>query len=111
MIGTVNVQLREVMVTCLPLDHDDAPAYSIRVIWCGDGDRWRCTRTGRYLNATGTWDRTSDDEDNRDWIAAHVFDYHTALRLAGEAAQTLSMNGVSVQDLLAALPDPTEATR
>lgn len=77
--------------------------FEITVEWRGE-DRWAVLRSGWCLGADGDWDyerRPSERED--DWIAAHRFDLRTALRLAKEAAPTVTVNGVTAADAVARL--------
>ena len=88
-------------VSCLPIDHAAARHLSVWVKWRGE-NRWAVTDGGmRCLSRNGEWGfepQTSSRTD--EWIAAHRFDFDTALRLAKEAAPHLTINGLTVADVL-----------
>lgn len=88
-------------VSCLPLDHRAARHLSVWVKWRGRG-LWAVTDDGgRCLNANGEWVWEPQVSSRTDaWIAGHRFDLDTALRLAKEAAPHLTVNDLTVADVL-----------
>jgi hypothetical protein len=97
----VNVQITGYLVSCLPLDHIDASAFSVTVEWRGH-DRWAVCRFRECFAADGTWSWESVPSEREDeWLATHRFDWDTAMVLATKACQNLTVNGITVQDVLA----------
>jgi hypothetical protein len=116
----VIVQPTRIVVSCLPEGHDDRSTYTVQIEYRGDG-LWSVKRRGQFVAADGTtspgfaWslgpdepatedDMAAFDEEQAVWLAAHRFDYDTALRLAVEQAPTLTYRGRSVADVLAEPP-------
>ena len=88
-------------VNLLPETAPDAHLFEITVEYRGHG-RWAVLRHSQCLNHDGTWDwemRPSERED--DWLDTHRFDLDTALRLAKEAAPSVSVNGLTAAAALA----------
>ncbi len=87
-------------VSVLPIDHPAARHLSVWVKWRGR-NRWAVSDGMQCLSADGEWvfePQTSARTD--EWIAAHRFDLETALRLAKQAAPHLTVNGLTVADVL-----------
>ena len=98
---TVHSRITEVTLCALPEDNINHDIYSVTVTWRGD-DRYAVKRLSQCLAADGTWDyEPSPSNREDDWIAEHRFDYDTAMRLAAEAAQHVTVNGLTVADALA----------
>lgn len=88
-------------VNLLPETDPHGHVFEITVEYRGDG-QWAILRHGWCLSQSGEWDyelRPSERED--EWIAAHRFDLDTALRLAKEAAPSVTVNGLTAADALA----------
>lgn len=89
------------VVSCIPEDNINAHLFNVHVEYRGRG-LWAVTRLGECLSASGEWDyemRPSSRED--DWLAEHRFDEQTAIKLAKDAAQRVSVNGWTVERVLA----------
>jgi len=88
-------------VSCLPPSHHLAPQFTL----------WVSERAGRYavtnlwsccLSVDGRWDHEPRPADRPDgWDVRHRFDLPNALRLAKQAARTLTFQGRSVAQVLA----------
>jgi hypothetical protein len=76
-------------------------AWDIYVEKRGRG-RWAVSRGGGIvLSDEGRWVvEPINSERTDEWLDHHRFDRHTALRLAGEQALTLRINGYTAQDIL-----------
>ncbi len=88
-------------VSCLPPDNINAHHFSITVEWRGR-DRWAVCRFKECLGTDGEWDyepMSSSRED--DWLATHRFGLDEALELAKTAAPLMTVNGLTVADVLA----------
>lgn len=104
------------LVSCLPLDHPDASAFTVSVEW--RGERWAVMHNGAYLDAEGRKSWGARWEDDREpvtpeefasynrahdaWLDAHRFDEETALRIAREYAPRIRIGrrGYGVADAL-----------
>lgn len=84
---------------------EDKGLFELRVCWRGadpetDAERWAVVdRRGSYLAVDGTWSyggepRPSSRDD--DWLARYRFDRETALRLATEAVDAITFNGLNL---------------
>lgn len=90
-------------VSALPEDLDDALLWAIHVVYKGN-DLWAVERLNRCLGADGLWDhrkepRTGTAADD-EWLTSHRFPLTTALRLAQDAASTVTVNGKTAADVL-----------
>lgn len=120
------VRVTRYEVSCIPEDNDDSGVFTITVQYRGEG-RWGVFRgEHRQLGADGLWswgyewpggDREPATDEERDdyargeeaWRDAHRFDLETALTLAKQAAPKLTVNGWTVDQVLAdASGSPTE---
>lgn len=96
----------EYTVSCLPLDHPDADSFTLYVRWTG-GDRWKVTTMFKdALAADGEWDgEPLPSERTDEWLAAHRFDFDTALALAKEHAPRMTLRArgrvLTVDEILA----------
>jgi len=94
------VEVTRYAVSCLPKDHPDSFHFTLRVEYRGR-DRWAVTDGFACLSTDSEWDyepSSSNRDDN--WIKTHRFDLDTALRLAKEQAPKLTVNGLSIADVL-----------
>lgn len=88
-------------VSCLPKDHPDATSWGATVEYRG-GDRWAVMRLSRCLGSDDRWSyEPTPPEREGEWLAAHLFDLDTALRLAREAVPHIRVNGFSPADVIA----------
>lgn len=97
----VHVDVTQVSVSVLPLDHRERRHFEITVEWRGN-DRWAVMHLGFALGRDGEWDyepRTSAREDG--WLDEHRFGYDEAFRLAVAAAPDLTVNGHRAADIAA----------
>lgn len=82
-------------VSLLPEDDINYPFYAIAVEARGNG-RWAVVRHKRCLGPDGAWSWESiPSEREDDWLATHRFDRDTAIRLAKQAAPTVTVNGIT----------------
>lgn len=100
-------------VSCLPEDHIDAYAFTLRAEYRGAG-RWAVTDGHRYFSADGGvsygfgWDHepVGDEEmdaferEREEWLTEYRSDEETALRIAKERAPLMTVSGWTVQDAL-----------
>lgn len=95
----IYIRSTEFTVNALAEDDINAPAYEIRVQHQGAG-RYAVIRHGdECLGEDGTWDigvKPYGRDDN--WLDAHRFDLHTALRLAERQAPLVTVNGYTIED-------------
>lgn len=97
MIPEPTVTVTEYAVSCLPEDHDGYDSFAVLVeYWPGEG--WFVRRSTRFLGGDGPW---TFSDGTAKWKASHRFDLDTALRLAREATATVTVNGLTVADVLA----------
>jgi hypothetical protein len=93
-------QPTEFTVSCLPPDHRDRHYLEVTVGYRG-GDRWAVLDGRQCLGSDGEWDWESIPSERTDeWLATHRFDLETALGLAAQHAPKLTVNGLSVADVL-----------
>lgn len=98
---TPDVRVTEYAVCALPEGNVNASHFTIKVAYRGEG-RWAVTRFGECLGADGTWDyEPNPSSRTEEWLATHRFDEATALRLAFEAAPHITVNGWTVDRVLA----------
>lgn len=92
-------------VSALPEGHINYHLFSVTVdrLPQRDGSVMWAVRRMRYcLTADGSWDWEHTPSGRTDeWLASHRHDLETALRLAREAAAHITVNGLSVDDVLA----------
>jgi hypothetical protein len=88
-------------VSCLPYDDINSSAFSIQVDYAGHG-RWAVRSGSRCCAADGRWDYEPISSERTDeWLAKYRFDLDTALRLAKEYAPRVTVNGHTVEQVLA----------
>lgn len=95
------VQVIQYAVCALPEEIEDRGLFEVRVEWRGRG-LWAVARHQQCLSSSGEWDwemRPSERED--EWLAEHRFDEETAIKLAKEASLRISVNGWTVEKVLA----------
>lgn len=88
-------------VTCLPPDHMEARHFTLTVEYRGRG-LWAVLDGPFALDAAGARShepRPSAREDG--WLAAHRFDLDTALTIATRVAPLMTVNGCTVDKILA----------
>ncbi|MDG4799033.1 hypothetical protein [Micromonospora sp. WMMD980] len=96
-----HARLTEMTFCALPEDNINHDIYAVTVTWRG-GEQYAVKRHSQVLGADGEWDyEPSPSNRNDEWIATHRFDYDTACRLAMEACQHITVNGLTVADALA----------
>lgn len=107
----VATRVTEITVSAIPEDNINHGHFSVAVQWRG-GETYAVTRHGQCLGADGTWDyepRPSNRDD--DWIAAHRFGLEKATELAGRACLELTVNGLTVADVLARIEQGSRNSR
>lgn len=93
----VTVRVTQHSVSVLPESSINHGSFEVTVDYRGGG-RWAVKNRGFCLSATGEWDYESIPSEREDeWLADHRFHEETALRLAREAVQTITVNGWSVR--------------
>lgn len=98
---TVTVEPTEYTVCAVPQDVQDWYLFAIIVARTAP-DRWAVRMRSRCLDADGAWDYESIPSERTDeWLAAHRFDLPTALDLARAAALAVTVNGWTVQRVIA----------
>lgn len=96
-----HIQITQYEVSVLPEDDINHSLYALTVEHRG-GDRWAVCRYGQCLDAKGVWNHEPRPSSRTDaWKRRFRHDRDTAIRLATEAARTITVNGVSVADVLA----------
>jgi hypothetical protein len=97
----VHMKVTGLLISVLPLDHEEAASFSLKVEWRGK-DRWAVTWGPRgCLSRQGTWDYEplpSSRED--DWLEQHRFTKSEAIELAVEQAPKLRAGGWCVLEVL-----------
>jgi hypothetical protein len=89
--------ITEHTICALSEDHDLFWDFAIKVGYRGKGT-WAVHRRSRCLGTDGVWDyEPLPSERDDDWLTTHRFDEQTALRLAEEQAQLVTVNGITVQ--------------
>lgn len=98
----VHEMATEYEYSCLPDEHPDRLSFTVCVRYRGAG-HWAVMRSGgRCLGRDGEWAwETGTSIRDDDWLATHRFDLPTAQRLAREAAPRLSVNGWTLDRILA----------
>lgn len=110
------VRITRYEVSCLPPDYPDANVFTLTVEWRGE-DRWAVRRGGAIYDAEGnrSWgyvwedgrepvtaeERVSYQQGYDAWMASHRFDLDTALGVAKKVAPLLTVNGWTVERVLA----------
>ena len=93
--------ITELSVSLLPEDHPDFESYRVCVRWHGKG-RYGVHRGGAVLSFSGKWEQEPiPSAQTSRWIATHWWPYTEARNKAYEVAHTITLNGVSVLDILA----------
>ncbi|WP_189160936.1 hypothetical protein [Sphaerisporangium melleum] len=88
-------------VSCLPVDHRERRHFTLTVEYRGRG-LWAVSDGFEVLGKDGTWDHEPlSSSREEDWIAAHRFDLDTALEIAKKAAPHITINGFTVEKVLA----------
>lgn len=87
-------------VSCVPEGDINRSGFTLNVA-CRGNDTWAVIDVPYCLSIDGTWDYEHTPSERTDeWIASHRFDLKTALRLAKEHAQLMTVNGHTVTDAL-----------
>ena len=81
--------------------YSEAFHWTVVVEYRGRG-KWAVLHFGFALGADGEWDYEPSSSNREDsWLETHRFDLETALRLAGEQAPKITVNGLTALDYLA----------
>jgi hypothetical protein len=97
----VEVTVTRYTVSAIPENNINRPHLEIEVVYRGDG-MWAVSRHRECLGTDGQWEwEPSPSNREDDWLATHRFDLDTALQLAQEAAPHLTVNGHTVEQVLA----------
>lgn len=84
--------ITEHTVCGLPEDNVNWRHYAIKVQRRGSTGRWLICWPGYYLDSSGEWSPSMGDADE--------FSEDQALRIAGDLALTLEVNGITVAEAL-----------
>jgi hypothetical protein len=88
-------------VTCYPYDDINRSSLEVTVEYRGRG-KWAVLLRTRCLGADGEWDwERLPSERADDWLAEHRFELDDALRRAKEIAPTLTLNGSTIDEVVA----------
>jgi predicted phage gp36 major capsid-like protein len=94
-------RVSEVIVSAVPEDDMHHMRFSVAVAWRG-GVAYAVVRHRQCLGTDGQWDyETVPSERTDEWIAAHRFTYTDAILLARKACQDITVNGLTVAEVLA----------
>jgi hypothetical protein len=89
-------------VCVIPEDNINHRLYAVTVERIHHTGTWAVRWMGRCLGEDGTWEYEPIQSERTDeWLAAHRFILPTALFLARLAARDITVNGVTVADILA----------
>lgn len=103
--STIEPVVTQYTVCALPEDHKEFHYFSLtidRVMGYHGVSGWAVRRMGQCIDRTGVWDYEPQPSSRTDeWIAAHRHDLDTALKLAKAAAPRVTLNGHSIEDVLA----------
>lgn len=100
-MAEVHTRITEVTVSTVPEDNINHHHFSVKVSWRG-ADRYAVERHREVLGADGEWEfEPSPSSRDDDWIATHRFSYDEAYRMAVHACQHVTVNGLTVADVLA----------
>ena len=100
----VTVRPLRYVASALPLNHEDAPLFTITVDEL-PGGTWAVRRYGRALSTGGTWDPEPHPRSDRgeQWLAAHGFPLGEAIALAARHAPGTRAGGVTAAAAASAL--------
>lgn len=88
-------------VSCFPLGHPERRNFTITVEWRSK-NCWAVKRDSYCLGADGTWGYELQPSSRTDeWREAHRFRLGEALRLAAEQAPLITVNGFTVEGVIA----------
>jgi hypothetical protein len=88
-------------VGLLPEDDINAHVFALAVEYRGHG-LWAVLRFSQCLGTDGEWSYESNPSSRTDnWLARHRFPLEEALALAKEHAPNVTVNGMTVADVLA----------
>jgi hypothetical protein len=91
MTDDVRVSVTEYDVSILPQDHEEGYNWSLKVQYRGKGLWGVFIHDRMCLGTDGTWDwEPSPSNREDDWIATHRFTEDEAIKLAREAAKTMT---------------------
>jgi hypothetical protein len=96
-------------VSCLPPEHIDAYHFTLHVEWRGPGDRW-CVTDGAYCyRKDGHRSYESNPSSRTDrFKKAYRFPLDDALALAQRLAPKMTINGHTVESVLAVVSSTEE---
>lgn len=108
---TVYTQPTTFSVSAVPEDPYNGMLWEVQVQYTGayhfgqdkpENQRWAVRLRGHWcLSDLGKWDQEPIPSEREDrWLAAHRFDFATAVRLAEEASLQVQINGFTVADAL-----------
>jgi hypothetical protein len=100
-MAEVTVEATTLTVNAVPADVPQAYLWELTVERRGP-DSWAVCRMRECLGADGEWWFESIPSERSDeWLRTHRFDLSTAVRLARLEAPKVTVNGLSVADVLA----------
>jgi hypothetical protein len=100
-VAEIYERVTERTLSALPEDNINSHLFRVTVAYRG-ADRWAVLHHGFCLNREGDWDYESIPSERTDeWLAEHRFSEDEAVRLAREAMPRLTVNGLTVDDVLA----------
>lgn len=103
------VRVTRYEVSCFPKDAEDALHFTLAVEYRGRG-LWAVLDGPFALDAEGRKDYESIPSEREDeWLALYRFDLDTALEIAKRAAPLMTVNGWSIERVLAAREAPDGA--
>jgi hypothetical protein len=106
----IAIEITTCSVALLPVDHPERRHHSL-TLERRPGDRWVVKRypdVAEFLSADGTWSWGADVTD--EWRVAHWHAWETAVRLAGEHAALVEVNGRKVDYYLRTTPETAKET-
>lgn len=97
----ITVEPTTYTVSAVPEDVPQAYLWAITVEKRGRG-RWAVCRMRECVGTDGEWDWEASPSSRTDeWLESHRFDLATALGLAQREATEVTVNGITVADVLA----------
>lgn len=98
---TLHETVTEYTISTIPEDNINRSHFEIKVVYRGRG-LWAVMDGPYCLDADGDWDYELTPSDRTEgWLTTHRFTEQTALHLAREAPPHMTVNGLTVADVLA----------